>query len=292
MDNWLTRYKNKLLWEDGLSVATIEVYYREATLLDFYAKKYDLEVTTMTAENIEDYLISRHATLRSRAKILSALRSIFRFFILVERRQDNPTRLLHNRTVARALPKTLEVNEIDLLLQSIDTSTALGVRDRTLFEIIYSCGLRVSEVIALKIVDISFQDNVIKVLGKGDKERLVPFGEEAEKWLKNYLQFARSQIKNSNRNHIIFINSRGGVLTRQAVWKKLQDLAIIAGVSSSVHSLRHSFASHLLDGGSDLRIVQELLGHSSISTTQIYTHLTDKILEQAHKDFHPRGQLQ
>lgn len=225
------------------------------------------------------------------AKDQAALRSFYRFLQLENLRTDNPAEHLDSPRCEKTLPRVLEPCEVDRLLAAIPLHTPNGVRDRALFELIYSAGLRVSEAAALSLEDIFFNEQLLKVNGKGGKERLIPFGAQAELRLRTYLQTARPLLlKPSKPQHTetagaVFINRLGGRLTRKGIWKRLQEIEQLSGVTSKIHTLRHSYATHLLAGGADLRSVQCLLGHSNISTTQIYTHIEDKDLAAYHRRF-------
>ena len=193
--------------------------------------------------------------------------------------------MLDKPKAARHLPKVLSVEQIDSLLESIDTSTLSGKRDDALFELIYSCGLRISEACTLKVANVHFEEKLILVHGKGDKERIVPFGEIAAKKLKKYIEEVRPGLVKGRNISEVFVNYKGEPISRKGVWKRFQEMEALSGVKAKVHTLRHSFATHLLAGGADLRSVQELLGHSDLSTTTIYTHVTDTQLEDAHKKY-------
>lgn len=230
---------------------------------------------------------------RTRAKSISALRSFYRYCIASGFRKDNPAGLLETPRKTNLLPSVLEKGRVDALLNSIKTDDPAGLRDRTLFELIYSCGLRISEAVGLNLDDIYFNESVIRALGKGAKERLVPFGSVAEEWLKNYLTNARPILialskRRSAKTDAVFISALGRRLSRKTAWKKYAAYARFMGESSKLHTLRHSFATELLIGGADLRSVQELLGHSSLAATQIYTHLETSRLKEAHKKYLPR----
>jgi integrase/recombinase XerD len=192
--------------------------------------------------------------------------------------------------ISQSLPEVMSLEEVEAFLAAIPQDTLLGLRDRTLFELIYSCGLRVSEAVELEMTHLYPEEGMIQVFGKGDKERWVPLGPVAEHWLTLYLDDVRPRLlKPGFMTNKVFLNNRGRGLSRKGMWKNFKTFAEAAGVSAKIHTLRHSFATHLLQGGADLRSVQEMLGHSDISTTQIYTHLNRDDLEAAHRDYHPRG---
>lgn len=245
-------------------------------------------------EEIEAYVAYRGGedTLSARtiSRIFSSLGSFFNFLRIAGYRHDDPSRDIERPKIGRHLPEVLEVGEVEKFLDSIDLDSPYGLRDRTLFELIYSCGLRVSEASELELSQVFLAEGLIRVRGKGDKERLVPLGDEAERWLKAYLTGARPLLaKNTSSTNRVFLNNRGDGLSRKGMWKRFRGIAEKADVEGKIHTLRHSFATHLLKGGADLRSVQELLGHADISTTQIYTHLDHSDLEKAHRNYHPRG---
>ncbi len=221
------------------------------------------------------------------AKDISALRAFGSYLVRKNIWQENEVLLLDRPKASRALPKVLSVEEIDRILDSIDVSTPTGIRDRALFELIYSCGLRISEVSGLLIGNVHMKEKLLLVRGKGDKERVVPFGNEAHKWLSVYLKEARPVLVKQKIVPQIFVNYQGKPISRKGIWKNFKQLRLSAGVDAKVHTLRHSFATHLLEGGADLRSVQELLGHSDLSTTQIYTHVNDCDLQAYHREFFP-----
>jgi integrase/recombinase XerD len=195
--------------------------------------------------------------------------------------------------IPKRLPKVLSINEIEKILNVIDITKILGIRNRAMLELLYACGLRISELLKLRLSSIFFDEGWIRIFGKGNKERIIPFGNEARKWLKKYINYIRPELKKKNilkAEDFIFLNARGGPLSRMGVWKIIQQYVKSAGIYKKVspHTFRHSFATHLLEGGADLRAVQEMLGHSDISTTQIYTHLDRDYLKEIHKTFHPR----
>jgi len=226
------------------------------------------------------------------ARHFSSLRAYYKFMIMEGYLENDPTQFLDSPKLPSSLPKILNVEDIELLLNAIDTDSALGLRDRALFELMYAGGMRVSEVCNLTIEQILIDDDLILVRGKGDKERIVPLGGEAKKWLIEYLEHGRPSLKKGYSNEgVIFLNNRGQGLQRKGIWFILKKLAEKAGLNKAVspHTFRHSFATHLLEGGADLRIVQEMLGHVDISTTQIYTHLDSSYLKEVHSSFHPRA---
>ena len=219
------------------------------------------------------------------AKDISALRALGDYLVRKNYWIENQALMLDRPKASRHLPSVLSVEEIEKLLSSIDDSTPLGIRDQALFELIYSCGLRISEACDLKVANVHFEEQLILVHGKGDKERLVPFGEVAAQKLKKYMDQVRPELVKGRNISEVFVNYKGEPISRKGVWKRFKQLEALSGVHSKVHTLRHSFATHLLAGGADLRSVQELLGHSDLSTTTIYTHVTDSQLLDAHKQY-------
>ena len=227
---------------------------------------------------------------RTMARIHSSLRSFFRFLRQEEIRCDDPSRKLEGLRLSHSLPDVLSVEEVDRFLEEITLSEPLGLRDRALFELIYSCGLRVSEAAALSLSQVCSDEGILRIRGKGNKERLVPLGEVAQRWLVLYLREARPLLqKNGTPREEVFLSRRGGGISRKGIWKRFKEWMALAGMEGKVHTLRHSYATHLLRGGADLRMVQELLGHADISTTQIYTHLDNRELQESHRAHHPRG---
>ena len=224
---------------------------------------------------------------RTVSKDISALRSFGDYLVATGRWAENTASALEKPDVSKKLPRVLSVEQVNLMLDSIDVSNPLGVRDRTLFELIYSCGLRISEACGLLIENVHLSERLIMVSGKGSKQRIVPFGGQAALWLKKWLVEVRPGIVGNRAVPFVFVNYQGKGLSRKGVWKRFQKLEEETGVTAKVHTLRHSFATHLLAGGADLRSVQELLGHSDITTTQIYTQVDNEVLRDYHRDYFP-----
>jgi len=223
---------------------------------------------------------------------LSSFRGFFKYLIRNQYIQNNPVESFQTTKTKRRLPTVLSIEEVDRILSLPDLTSKYGLRDKALLEICYSSGLRVSEVINLKINDVYFDEEILRILGKGDKLRLVPIGSVAQKWLKEYLLNSRPSLEKKMKSaNIVLLNSRGTKLSRMGVWKIFNKYAKAANIEKEIHphTFRHSFATHLVEGGADLRAVQEMLGHSDISTTQIYTHIDREFIKQVHHDFHPRG---
>lgn len=262
-----------------------------AGTVDHFTAWLDAAGLTVETAGIDDcirFIIGRSASGaggKTLARDIAALRSFFRFLILERRRTDNPADALESPSREKNLPRVLSPEQVDVFLAAIPLDTPFGIRDRALFELIYSCGLRVGEAVSLSVPDIHFAEKLILVKGKGNKERLVPFGNAAETWLRQYLETARKTLVGTRISAALFINNRGTRLSRKGIWKRFQDIEILSGVEAKIHTLRHSFATHLLAGGADLRSVQDLLGHADVSTTQIYTHIENESLQLYHAEF-------
>lgn len=250
--------------------------------------KEQVKLKNVSVQNLLYYLISRKeagCTELTISKDISGLRAFGDYLVRKGLWTENITLMLDKPKIAKNLPKVLSIEQIDALLDSIDTSTLSGKRDDALFELIYSCGLRISEACDLKIANVHLEEKLILVHGKGDKERIVPFGERALEKMNIYLQEVRPVLTKGRAVAEFFVNYRGEPISRKGVWKRFQELEKLSGVTAKVHTLRHSFATHLLSGGADLRSVQELLGHSDLSTTTIYTHVNNEQLANAHEQY-------
>lgn len=247
-----------------------------------------IKLKDVSVQNLLYYIIKRKEDGCSELTIAKDISGLRAFGDYLERKgmwSENPAMELDKPKAARNLPKVLSIEQIDSLLDSIDKTSLSGKRDDALFELVYSCGLRISEVCTLKLANLHLEERLILVHGKGDKERLVPFGDRAYEKLLIYLQEVRPELVKGRIVAELFVNYRGEPISRKGVWKRFKELEALSGVEAKVHTLRHSFATHLLQGGADLRSVQELLGHSDLSTTTIYTHVTDKQLEEAHEKY-------
>lgn len=249
-----------------------------------------IKLRDVTSQNLMYYLVKRKSEGTSEvtlAKDISGIRALGDYLVRKNMWQENVALILEKPKAAKNLPRVLSVEEVDKLLSYIDVSTPLGKRDDALFELIYSCGLRISEVCDLKIVNVHMDEQMILVHGKGDKERFVPFGDRAKAKLQFYISEIRPILTKGRSVPELFVNYRGEAISRKGVWKRFREIEQLSGISAKVHTLRHSFATHLLQGGADLRSVQELLGHSDLSTTTIYTHVTNEQLKETHdKYFH------
>lgn len=284
------------LWlEDGLARTTLDSYRSDLGRLALWLATHSHEAlldcrdTTLTGF-IAD--LSRTTRATSQARYLSTLRRFFRWQLGRGRIFADPTLKLSNPARPSRLPKVMSEKQVDHLLAAPDLDTPLGLRDRAMLETLYATGLRVSELVNLKIHEVGFNEGVIRVLGKGSKERLVPLGEVAIDWLQRYLDEARNDILKNQQSEALFVTGRGGAMTRQAFWQLIKRYALQAGIDPaklSPHVLRHAFATHLLNHGADLRVVQLLLGHADITTTQIYTHVARERLKSLHTLHHPRG---
>jgi integrase/recombinase XerD len=291
----ISGYKKYLILELRLAITTVETYIREIERLSEHIKLREMNLLTVSSKEIIEYLVERNfggTDQRTIAKILSSIRSLFQYLIVDEIRTDNPAALVEMPRIQKHTPAVLSPQEVDRFIEEIDTDGILGRRDKALFELIYSCGLRISEAVDLKLHSIFLEQNLVRVIGKGDKERLVPLGFDAKKHLQGYLKDDRPLLLTKNghvKTQSVFLNNRGNGISRKGIWKRFKEIASRAGLSAKVHTLRHSFASHLLEGGADLRAVQEMLGHADISTTQIYTHIEKEGLKKYHSAYHPRG---
>jgi len=289
----LKRFCSRLIAIEHRAVLTRECYRFEIRrFLDF------LEAENILLESVNVTVLTAYLDMRrkeeniksrSAAKAVSALRSFFRFAMDERLVKDNPAALIETPMHKAALPEVMEKETIEKLLGLIKTENPMGIRDKCLFELVYSAGLRVSEVAGLNLRDIDIEGGIAKVKGKGSKERIALFGQEAARSLKQYLEEARPKLAGKlNKNHALFISRNGKRLSRKGIWKNYAKSASLAGASTHLHTLRHSFATSLLKGGADLRTVQELLGHADLSTTQIYTHVDVGVLRESHRKFLPR----
>ena len=284
------------LWvEHGLSENTLRAYRNDLLGLSRWLSRTATGITEAHREHVLDYLsyrVQQGSRPRSSARLLSSIRRFYRYLVRQGTLQKDPSAEIEFPKLGRALPGTLTKEEVEQLLDAPDTRTAHGVRDRAMLEVLYACGLRVSELVALTLYQVNLNQGVIRVLGKGSKERLIPFGEQAGEWITEFVHGARAELLKPGRQcDALFVTSRSGPMTRQAFWHLVRRHAKKAGISKhlSPHTLRHAFATHLLNHGADLRVVQMLLGHSDLSTTQIYTHVAQARLQELHRKHHPRG---
>lgn len=266
-------------------------YRQECRSFERFCADHGNSIASAQAADIIDYLIKRQregVDARTVAKSVSALRALYRFLQAEGQATSNPAAVIEPPRPQRRLPKVHSAADVDRLLDVVDTKLPAGLRDRALFELIYSCGLRVSEAVAMQVTSLHLDQGYVTVEGKGGRHRLVPLMGAALDWIERYLRDGRPALARTGGEAALFLNRMGRRLTRAGMWKRFQDAAARAGISGKLHTLRHSFATHLLAGGADLRSVQELLGHVDISTTQIYTHLDDADLRETHRRHHPR----
>ena len=278
--------------EQGLSENTLSAYSSDLRIFaKWLADKSMLEVDT---GDLSKFLASRYQAgigNRSSARILSSLRRFYGYYIRENRITQDPTALIESPHIGRPLPISLSEHDVELLLNAPEVTNAHGYRDKAMLEMLYATGLRVSELVGLKFEQISFRQGVVRIIGKGNKERLVPVGEEAMSWLEGYMSQARKTLLGERQCDYLFVTNRADGMTRQAFWHIIKRHAKKAGINKelSPHTLRHAFATHLLNHGADLRVVQLLLGHADLSTTQIYTHIARERLKELHSKYHPRG---
>jgi len=290
----IDRFIDALWIEDGLAANTLAAYRRDLTLYAAWlARTHARSIDQTTEADLLAYAVTRHAGSKATSsnRRLTVFKRYFRWALREHLVQADPTlKLLAARQPLR-VPKTLSESQVEALLAAPDVDTPLGLRDRTMLELMYASGLRVSELVTLKTVHLGLTEGALRVTGKGSKERLVPFGEEAHVWLQRYLATARGEILHGQASDALFVTGRGGAMTRQMFWKLIKAHALRGGVQVplSPHTLRHAFATHLLNHGADLRAVQMLLGHADISTTTIYTHVARERLKSLHAQHHPRG---
>ena len=284
------------LWmEKGLSDNTLSSYRRDLHLFARWLLPKKTSLLRVSRQDILQYLshrLGQGIKARSTARLLATLRGLYRYLLRENRIEEDPTLRVENPKLGRSLPDTLTEQDVEKLLQVPDVSTAIGCRDRTMLELLYACGLRVSELVKLNVTNVNLRQGVIRIIGKGNKERLIPMGEEAIGWISQFIREARGDLlKKSLAAEVLFPSNRGGQMTRQAFWYRIKEHARKAAIGRKIspHTLRHAFATHLLNHGADLRVVQLLLGHSDLSTTQIYTHVADHRMKELHRAHHPRG---
>jgi integrase/recombinase XerD len=282
------------LWlEDGLSKNTLESYRLDLTAFALWLPKQSKKLLTVEQADIQQYLAVKFPLSKPRSigRLIASLRRFYRYLLRENRVGKDPTLQIESPKLPRSLPKSLNEDEVVSLLNAPNVEDATGLRDRAMLELLYACGLRVSELVGIKLTEVSVNEGVVRVTGKGSKTRLVPMGEEAADWLSRYIKYSRSEILQQRLCDALFVTNRGDAMTRQAFWYLIKRYALLAGITKhmSPHVLRHAFATHLLNHGADLRVVQMLLGHSDISTTQIYTHVARERLKQLHSVHHPRG---
>ena len=292
MDALLDHFINYLRIERGLSDNTVQAYSGDLMRFSEYLTRKNCTPVDISSQDISDYIITlaKDFSPRSIARNISSIKTFFRFLTTEGHIENNPARLVETPRMPRRLPDFLNKGEVDRLLSQPDQSTPLGKRDRAMLEILYATGLRVSELVGLKVMDVNLESGFLRTMGKGSKERVIPLGKKSCEALKEYLGEGRLSISKGRNPPRLFLNSRGKPISRQGFWKIIKAYGIKANITKKLtpHSIRHSFASHLLEGGADLRSVQILLGHADISTTQIYTHITRERLKELHEKYHPR----
>jgi integrase/recombinase XerD len=290
----IDRFLDAAWAERGLSANTLEGYRRDLGKLNRALRASGKRLDQARREDLLGFFAHEMRSGRSPRSIsryLSGFRQFFRWMVREGRLAEDPTALIESPKIGRGLPKAMSEAKVEALLNSPDTETPLGLRDRAMLELMYATGLRVSELTGLQLTSLHLNQGTLRVMGKGGKERLVPIGEQALDWLQQYLRDARPELLNGGRSSAVFVTARKGPMTRQAFWYAVGRHARAAGIRQKIspHGLRHSFATHLLNHGADLRVVQLLLGHSDLSTTQIYTHIAREGLKRLHEKHHPRG---
>ncbi len=291
----LDEFSDSLWLEDGLSRNTLESYRRDlnkfAAWLEQQRNVPILETTHADIQGFLAHLFDQKAKSTSTGRAISSLKRLFRYLLRQNKIATDPTLQIAPPKLPRSLPKSLTEQDVELLLEAADVQTPLGLRDRTMLEVLYATGLRVSELVTLSVAQVSLDMGVVRVMGKGSKERLVPLGEEALDWIRRYLAEGRPALLTGKLSDALFVTARAESMSRQMFWYLIKKHAKHGGLNKSLspHTLRHAFATHLLNHGADLRVVQMLLGHADISTTQIYTHVARERLKQLHAQHHPRG---
>jgi integrase/recombinase XerD len=293
-DELIDKFLDAIWMERGLSANTLGAYRADLMTLSRGLAKKNIDIEDAAKADLLEFIAQRvegGAKPRSTARQLSSFRRFFRYIMREGMRDDDPTAEIAMPRIGRSLPKTLTEEEVDSLLHAPNTDEPLGHRDRAMLELLYATGLRVSELINLQMSQVNFNQGVLRIVGKGDRERLIPLGDESQRWLRDFSDTSRMEILLERQTDYLFPTRRGDRMTRQAFWHIIKRYAQKAGIEKkmSPHSLRHAFATHLLNRGADLRVVQLLLGHSDLSTTQIYTHVARERLKELHSEHHPRG---
>ena len=291
----INRFKRFLQVEKGLSPNSIYSYTYDLKKFNEYLTSNNKNILAATQEDVQQFLkfekTKKKNSSRTQARSLAAIRQFYNFLANTDQGIDNPTTKIESPHIEKTLPDFLTIKEVERLFESISEDDPYELRDKTIFELLYSSGLRISEAIELESGHIDFENSFINVVGKGDKERIVPINEEAKRLLLKYLKESRQDILGTRESEYLFISKKGSMLNRKSVWRLLKNYVAGTRINKNItpHTLRHSFATHLLENGADLRSVQELLGHMDISTTQVYTHLAKENLQKIHKNFHPKG---
>ena len=288
-------FLNEYWIEKGLSENTVQSYRLDLTALCDWLDKNDLSLETLDAVDLQGFLgerLDKGYKATSTARMLSAMRKLFQYLYREKYRVDDPSAVLSSPKLPSRLPKYLTEQQVSDLLNTPDVDVPLELRDKAMLELLYATGLRVTELVSLTIENMSVQQGVVRVIGKGNKERIVPMGEEAAYWVRQFMLYGRPVLLNGQSSDVVFPSQRAQQMTRQTFWHRVKHYAILADIDAdalSPHVLRHAFATHLVNHGADLRVVQMLLGHTDLSTTQIYTHVAKERLKRLHERFHPRG---
>ena len=290
----IDRFKRFLKVEKGLSSNSIFSYTYDLKKFNAFLEGSNKNIMSASQDDVKKFLsfekTKRNNSSRTLARSLAAIRQFYNY-VSATNEIPNPTEKIETPQIRKSLPDFLTTEEIERLFQSISDDDSFELRDKTMFELLYSCGMRISEAVEIKVLDIDYELRVIKVCGKGDKERIVPIGLQAVKMIKLYAKKSRPEIIGNRESEFLFVSKKGSKLNRKSVWRLLKGYVDRTNIKKNItpHTLRHSFATHLIENGADLRAVQELLGHMDISTTQVYTHLAKKKLQQFHSQFHPKG---
>ena len=288
-------FLNEYWIEKGLSENTVQSYRLDLTALCDWLDKNDLSLEALDAVDLQGFLgerLEKSYKATSTARMLSAMRKLFQYLYREKYRVDDPSAVLSSPKLPSRLPKYLTEQQVSDLLNTPDVEVPLELRDKAMLELLYATGLRVTELVSLTIENMSVQQGVVRVIGKGNKERIVPMGEEAAYWVRQFMLYGRPVLLNGQSSDVVFPSQRAQQMTRQTFWHRVKHYAILADIDAdalSPHVLRHAFATHLVNHGADLRVVQMLLGHTDLSTTQIYTHVAKERLKRLHERFHPRG---
>jgi integrase/recombinase XerD len=295
MIDYISEFSDFMLLEKGLSKNTLSAYRTDLEQFAIWLKTQGIsDLLVIHRETLQVYLQYRFQQKfhpRSTSRFLSCVRQFYRWLLREEHLKIDPTLNLDNPKIGRPLPKTLTERDVEALLEAPDLSTPLGIRDRAMLEVLYASGLRVSELVNLTMTEINLRQGVLRIVGKGNKERLVPLGESAAEWILKYVEQARPELLQGQSADALFVSQQSQKMTRQTFWHRIKHYALVAGVNSklSPHTLRHAFATHLLNHGADLRVVQLLLGHSNVSTTTIYTHVAQERMQKLYQQHHPRA---
>ncbi|MCG3845540.1 site-specific tyrosine recombinase XerD [Photobacterium damselae] len=291
----IERFLDAMWMERGLSENTLASYRNDLTKLMMWMKEQKLVLESISSDDLQRYqqwLFDQDYKQTSRARMVSAIRRVFQYLHREKIRVDDPSAMLISPKLPKRLPKDISEAQVDALLDAPNVDDPIELRDKAMLELLYATGLRVTELVSLTMENISLRQGVVRVVGKGDKERLVPMGENAVDWIEQFLAQGRPMLLGEKSSDVVFPSKRAQQMTRQTFWHRIKHYAVLAGIDAdrlSPHVMRHAFATHLLNYGADLRVVQMLLGHSDLSTTQIYTHVATERLKQLHEQHHPRG---